>query len=410
MRRSLALALRLLTTGRGSVSETQDRRPDRPKGDLVWLYATSIDGVPALQQIASRISRERSEITLLVTANGLTAPDLTEFPEGTRADAAPAPPTGAAEAFLAHWRPDLVILTGDALPPGAIVSTSDRGIPLILADHRGVETGGALNLLQRGVIASLLPRFTRIFVPDTAASERVRALAGTAAGVIVAGRIDTAPDPLPCNDAERTALAEDIGTRPIWAAVACPLSEADAVLSAHGQALRLAHRMLLILVPDDISQGQEFVERAADQGIAASLRSREEPIDDEVQALIADTEGELGLWYRLAPVTYLGGTLTGEGNGRNPLEPAALGSAVIAGTRARRHADAHARLAEARALRLVRSSTALAEAVGELIAPDRAALLAHNAWQVSSGGAEAANAVQQAIFDLLDRADRKVPD
>lgn len=111
---------------------------------------------------------------------------------------------------------------------------------------------------------------------------------------------------------------------------------------------------------------------------------------------------ELGLWYRLAPVTFMGGTLVPGGSGRNPFEPAALGSAILHGPHPGPYPEAYALLAEARAARLVAGPDALAEAVTELIAPDRAALLAHNAWAASSGGAEVTDRVAGAVLAALD--------
>lgn len=108
------------------------------------------------------------------------------------------------------------------------------------------------------------------------------------------------------------------------------------------------------------------------------------------------------MWYRLAPVTYLGGTLSG-GATRSPLEAAALGSAVVAGPEHGVEAGRLARLAEARALSPIRDAAGLAGAVGELLAPDRAALLAHNAWMVTSGGSEVTERIAEAIVAELDR-------
>ena len=138
--------------------------------------------------------------------------------------------------------------------------------------------------------------------------------------------------------------------------------------------------------------------------MTVALRSRDEDPADDVQVLVADTDGEMGLWYRLAPLVYMGGTLSASGTGRGPFEPAALGSAIVHGPHPGPHPEAYARLAEVFAARLVVDPETLATAVTELIAPDKAAYLAHNAWAASSGGAEVTERVMRLLFDQLDLA------
>jgi 3-deoxy-D-manno-octulosonic-acid transferase len=166
--------------------------------------------------------------------------------------------------------------------------------------------------------------------------------------------------------------------------------------------------MLLILATDSSAQALALNDRMTREGWIVGQRSRDEEPDPEVQLYIADAEGELGLWYRLAPVTYMGGTLFQDGAGRNPFEPAALGSAIIHGPHTSPYPDAYGRLHAADAARLVNTPAELSDAVSDLIAPDKAAVLAHNAWSVSSGGAEVAERVVRRISAALGiRPDRK---
>ena len=118
--------------------------------------------------------------------------------------------------------------------------------------------------------------------------------------------------------------------------------------------------------------------------------------------LVVDNPAEYGLWYRLAPVTFLGGSLTGNGPSRDPFEAAALGSAILHGPRTGRFGPAFARLGPARATRAVASATDLADALGDLLSPDRAARLAQSAWAVVSEGSEVTDALLGQIRSLMD--------
>ena len=156
-------------------------------------------------------------------------------------------------------------------------------------------------------------------------------------------------------------------------------------------------------MPDQPAQGPEIAARLAAEGWDVALRSRDEEPSEGDQIYIADTEGELGLWYRLAPLSYMGGTLSGRGTPRHPYEAAALGSAILHGPKTLDFAPAYARLGQAEAARLLRGSPQLATGIGELLAPDRAAEMAHNAWQLTSSGAGVTDRVVDYLLALVDR-------
>jgi 3-deoxy-D-manno-octulosonic-acid transferase len=138
------------------------------------------------------------------------------------------------------------------------------------------------------------------------------------------------------------------------------------------------------------------------EGWQVARRSSEEEPDDEVQVYIADAPSEMGLWYRLAPVTFMGGSLYGGGSQRDPFEAAALGSAILHGPRPGAFVSGYARLTEARASRAVGSPVDLAEALADLMAPDRTARLAQAAWAVSSAGAEVTDRIVLAIRAIVE--------
>lgn len=401
MARSLALALYLLAAGRRG-TEPEPARADRPAGTLVWMHLGAGSGRKRLAQLARRLAELRPGLSFLVTAGGPAPPDTGGFPAATATDRQPPERTASVAAFLDHWRPDLALFAGVSLPPALLVAAHDRAVPLILADIRMTAAEESAWRWRRRLAGSLLGRFARVLAQDPETAGRLRAIGGRQLPVEVAGRIEETSEPLPGNEAERAALAALLATRPVWLAVACPETEEEAVIAAHARAMGLAHRMLLILVPAEMARADALAERIGREGWIVARRSRDEEPDPEVQVFLADGEAELGLWYRLAPVTFMGGTLVPGGTGRNPFEPAALGSAILHGPHPGPYPEAYALLAEARAARLVPDPGALAGAITDLIAPDRAALLAHNAWAASSGGAEVTDRVAGAVLAALD--------
>jgi 3-deoxy-D-manno-octulosonic-acid transferase len=149
------------------------------------------------------------------------------------------------------------------------------------------------------------------------------------------------------------------------------------------------------------------MERAlGDAGLRVARRAEGEEPGEGTQVFLADGPGEMGLWLRLAPLAFLGGTLPGGCGGRNPFEAAALGAALIHGPNLAPHGEAWGRLGASGASRRVADGAELGRAVEALLAPDRAARMAHAGWDVATKGAEVANRVADLILAALARAER----
>jgi 3-deoxy-D-manno-octulosonic-acid transferase len=400
MRRPVGLALYLAITrkarGAGVALPAPDR-PARPTGPLIWLQVPDLALLPAAAELLRRLGEDRPGVGFLLTApEGGPA-----LPRRTLRQPPPPQTTTGLTAFLDHWHPDAAAQIGGPIDPLLLHRAAAEGRPVVLVQP-AVPAPPALRLVP-GLARRALSEAARILVPDASAGRALRRLGGTAAQIETVGRLEEGSAALACNEAERESMAHVLHVRPVWLAAALPEAEIAAVADAHRAALRLAHRLLLVVVPDDSAQGPAFATalgKAGDWRVA--LRSAEQEVDEETEVYVADTEGELGLWYRLAPITYLGGSLTGAGCLRPPYEPAALGSAIIHGPRTGAHAGAFASLAEARAVREIRAAADLGEAVGDLLSPDRAALLAHNAWAVTSSGAEVTDRVARLLLQALD--------
>ena len=407
-RRSILLWLHLLMRPRPVLRDQRIAGPDalaRPPGTVVWMHVTNAAAAPGAALIARRLTTARPGLSLVVshfhddTGNQDFPPD-TQIIQLSVAR--------ASTAQLTRLRPDLVLILGTELPPALIVDAHAAGIPLVLADARFGPQQLRRWRFRRGMFAALMSRFERIFIEDQASLSAVARLRAPADRVEVTGPMTEPPEPLGCSEAERVSIATLMQARPAWLATSVSQSEVATVVAAHESALRHAHRMLLILAPDDPATGPSLATTLSERGWIVARRNLEGEPDEDVQIFIADDPSEYGLWYRLAPVSYMGGTLRGDATApRAPFEAAALGSAVLHGPANKDFAAQYARLTEARAARLVTSEASLGDAVADLIAPDKAAILAHNAWAVTSGGAGVADAVARRILELIDTRARR---
>lgn len=356
--------------------------PTRPG---LWLHATDPDLTPALAVLAEQAAALDGALTMTVTG-----------PDSSVSDAR------AVDAFLREHAVRMVVLAGQVLPVALIARACAQGVALVLVEATHPVAPDGWRFIP-GRTRSLLSRFAQIYARDAASATVFKRL--------VRGRVDVfTPGPLArfapvagCNAIELDAMRAGLGTRPVWFAYDLPMSEVDAALLAHAQALRRAHRLLLILRPRDPGDGADLAARGRELGFACARRALDEEIDETTQVYLADAEDDPGLFLRLAPVSFLGGSLTPGADQPAAIIAAALGSALIFGPCARGEQRAFLdRLRDLGGGRQIGvASAALGEALAALLAPDQGAEAALRAWSVASEGSDATNFVARCLVDWL---------
>ena len=379
----------------------------RPLGSLVWLHTPGAESLGALLDLATKLIEEDGVAVLLTAPADLLQDGALRSTEALT-QAAPADFPRAVQPFLDHWKPDLIVFAGGELRPALLHEAIQRGLPLLLVEARAPALMPGRDGWFPGLIRQTLHRFRQILALDQSAASALRKAGADPERLLVAGRMEEPSAALPYVESDRAALARTLATRPVWLAVDVTRSEEAAIIAAHREVLRLAHRLLLILVPQDPARAGPLARQMeADEGWHVACRHADQEPEPETEVYIVDGGSEYGLWYRLAPVTFLGGSLEpgAEGQGgcaRNPMEAAAMGSAILCGPRAGAYAAAYGRLGAARAARMVGSGADLGLALGDLLAPDRAARQAQAAWTIATDGAEVTARVLDLIRDLLD--------
>ncbi len=374
-----------------------------PEGEVVWGHATSPQRVALLCHLATRLSAQRPDLEIVLTYSETSPPD--KVPQGVTIEALPAENLKDIRRFLDHTRPHLCLWTGGLLRPALIGEAAARAIPLMLIDADESAFDDARFRWLPDITRATLKHFGLIFAASANAAQRVLKLGASPEIVTMTGPLQATGAILQGDEKERDRLGQILTGRPIWLAARIALAETEAMLRAHRLSLRGAHRQLLVIVPEMESDGDAIEAQLIESGWRYARWSRGEDTTEATQILLADTEGEMGLWYRLAPVTFLGGSLATGIGGRDPFEPAALGSAVLYGPNVGRHLSAYSRLASAGAARIVKDAETLASAVQRLSAPDQAAAMAHAAWEVVTQGAEATDQLLDLIQDALDLAE-----
>ncbi|MGI1662316.1 3-deoxy-D-manno-octulosonic acid transferase [Palleronia sp. KMU-117] len=372
--------------------------PDRPAGRLIWCHGATTDDVAPIESLVPRLSQAMGEgFGLLATTPGPLA-DMRLGP-GVLHQPAPGDSALATSRFLDHWRPDVGIICGGALHTALIQAAKARGVPLFWVNAPWERSS---HRWRRWASDTGMADFVRIFPATRRDADELRLTGVDPERIEIRGLLREAPVPLPCNEAERDALARRLASRPVWLAAGLGDTTFVAVEAAHRHASRLSHRLLLVAVPDEAGGGRALADRFEAEGWEVGLRSAGDRPNAETQVFVADTEGEMGLWYRLAPVSFLAATLDPEGTGPSPYDPAALGSAIVHGPHPGIHKARFERLSLAGASRQIASEADLGPVIAELLAPDKTAALAEAAWRVTSDGAVVADRVIEAIASVLE--------
>lgn len=366
-------------------------------GPLLLLHVAP-DARQAEAQVLRRLAAARPGLRIL----RLDGPADTD-PDTDHAGTDPADDPALIEALIARARPQALLALGNALPPSAIAVAAARGIPVVLAElrltARDLGWGAGASIRRR-----LLSRASALLLTDAASHDMARRMGLPARRLQMTGPVSEIREPLPCLEAERAALAAMMTGRHAWFAASIPEAEEAAVIAAHREVAHHSHRALLFIAPDDPARIPALAERIEAAGLILARRDRDEEPGPEVQVMLTDGPTEMGLWYRLAPVSVMGGTLSGTGDMRHPFEPAALGSAIVHGPEAGPFPTEWQQLDGAHAARRVASAEDLAGALVELTQAEYAATLAANAWRVSTGGADVAIRIAERVLALIDAA------
>jgi len=375
----------------------------RPAGPLVWFHASNETDALAIPELVARLAAERDEVSFLITTS-VYEPDMPlegRLSQPLLHQYLPYETGKGIKRFLDHWRPDVVVWSDRDLRPTVLENVSERKVPLIMIDAHVPEDAQKKWRWYPGTAKQLVRRFDGILAGDQRSAENLRNLGVAPEKIEVVGYLQEGTAPLSCSQTERDAMGELLAARPVWLAAGIDAREEDIVVAAHRQAIRRSHRLLLILVPHDKSRGPDIAERLEAEGWAVALRSREEEPETDVQIFIADVPQEMGLWFRLAPTSFMGQSLA-EGPGRNPYEATALGSALLYGPNVHKYRESYERLNSAGAAVMVHDVQSLGRQVEYFLAPDKAAEMAAAAWEVSTSGAEVTDRASDLIFAALD--------
>lgn len=366
---------------------------ERPEGRLVWLHAVGLGEALALRGLIERLS-VRKDLSFLVTSGTRVSGEILsrDLPPQARHQFMPFDLPGASKRFLDHWRPDLAVWSEQDLWPGLVTRSDLRGVPLVLVNARMNADAHARRSRFRPIYVDILSRFALISAQDDLTALHLRDLG--APKVKVDGSLKVIAPPLLVDTHMFVGLKNALAGRFTWVVGSSHAEDEELAILAHKAVLARDPNALLILVPRQAQRGAEIAQNVTNADLTVAQRSQGS--DMTPQVYVADTFGEMGLWYKLTKVVYVGGT-NGPTEGHNPWEPLALGAAVLHGPRTANFTEDYAALASADAARLVNEPNELADLLtSEILEP-----LSHRGQAARNARLDQMNDLCQSLLDLI---------
>ncbi|MBC2836560.1 3-deoxy-D-manno-octulosonic acid transferase [Paragemmobacter straminiformis] len=371
----------------------------RPEGPLVWVHAVSVgEGLSVLPLLSAICGKAN----VLLTCTTVTSARLmaTRAPQGVIVQFLPLDFPRPVRRFLRHWRPDVAVMVESEFWPRLIRETHRRAIPLLLVNARISDASLARWSRLGGLASALLRRFSALTAPDPAAARKLLQLGADPVRLQVTGSLKRGADRIPVDAAELARCRQATGQRPLWLAASTHSGEEAAAAAAHRLVQQSLPDALLILAPRHPDRAAAIRADLEQSGFAVSQRSRGDLPQGDIY--LADTLGELGLWFDLCPLAFIGGSLEPVG-GHNAYEPALHGAAILHGPHVENFADLYARLDIAGGAAHI-TTESLAPALVQLQDPALRDAMTQAARQVVTAEGDATERTAALIFSALAAA------
>jgi 3-deoxy-D-manno-octulosonic-acid transferase len=342
---------------------------ERPAGPLVWIHGASVGEVLAAAALIERL--RALGMRILLTSGTVTSAEIIakRFPTDIIHQYIPYDSPRFVARFLDHWKPSLALFIESDLWPNLIISAAKRRLPMVLINARMSQRSFPRWQKFSATIGALLGRFEICLAQSETDAERFSALGSRS--VVVTGNLKLDVQAPPGDAVKLDKLMAVTRGRPIIVASSTHPGEEEIILETHKTLTSFFPKLLTVIVPRHAHRGAEIAQMITVAGAQVALRSREELPHAGTDLYVADTMGELGLFYRLSPVVFIGGSLVPHG-GQNPIEAVKLGASVVHGPHVFNFTDVYEALDGAGGAKLADSSEQMVKQLGQMLGNEAA--------------------------------------
>jgi 3-deoxy-D-manno-octulosonic-acid transferase len=362
------LIKRRLRQGKEDPERVSERRGvsdgPRPSGPLIWIHGASVGEVLAAATLIERL--RAMNMRVLVTSGTVTSAAVVakRFPADVIHQYVPYDSPRYVARFLDHWRPSLALFIESDLWPNLILSSAARRVPMVLINGRMSHRSFPRWRRLSGTISALLGRFDICLAQSNADAQRFAALG--ASNVMTTGNLKLDVPAPPADMAKLERLMAVTRGRPVIVAASTHPGEDEVLTEVHRTLARYFPSLLTVIVPRHPGRGEAIGQMIEAARLHTALRSRGDLPTATTDIYIADTMGELGLFYRLSPVVFMGGSLVPHG-GQNPIEAIKLGASIVHGPHVFNFSDVYGAIDAAKGAGIADTQEALTKQLGHLL-------------------------------------------
>lgn len=338
----------------------------RPEGKLIWLHGASVGESLSMLPLINKLLESYPDSHVMVTTGTVTSAEVMEkrLPERAFHQYIPIDNPAFVTRFIRHWQPDLVLWFESDLWPALLSGIKRKNIPLILVNGR-ISNKSFKRWQQFDFISKeLLDCFTFCLGQSEEDAYRLRVLG--AKNSMCLGNLKYAGINPPVDPDKKAEIESQINGRPLWVVSSTHHDEELKI----GRFLKKTNSevpgLLTLIAPRHPNRGPEIQEQLNSLGLKTALRSKGEKITPDTDVYIADTIGEVGIWYDLSPIVFIGGSLIPHG-GQNFMEPSRFRDAVIVGPYMHNFTDAMNRAKKADAVIQINDATELETTLLQLL-------------------------------------------
>ncbi len=339
----------------------------RPQGRLIWMHGASVGESVSMLPLIKKLLEKYPDLHIMVTTGTVTSAEVMakRLPERAFHQYFPLEHPLHAARFIRHWKPDLVLWFESEFWPAMLQAIKKRNIPLILVNGRISNKSFRRWQQFEFAIRPILDCFTLCLGQSDEDTRRLKVLG--AKNTASLGNLKYAGLPLPVDPNKKAALQKQFGNRPVWLVSSTHDDEETKIGRFLKDLQQKVDGLLTVIVPRHPHRGIDIKNAlVSEYGLNVSLRSLNEEITDKTEVYIADTIGELGIFYELINIVFIGGSLIAHG-GQNFMEPSRYRDATIVGPHMFNFTDAMNRARAANAVIEVNDVLELIDVVHKLL-------------------------------------------
>ncbi|AHD10218.1 3-deoxy-D-manno-octulosonic acid transferase [Phaeobacter gallaeciensis] len=385
--------------GYASQPRPTPQTPDGHPAPLIWFHGASVGESLAALSLIDKLSPRLPGAEFLLTSGTASSAEMMakRMPGHCRHQFAPLDATAPVRRFLRHWQPDAALFVESELWPVTLDAAKRSGVRLALVNARLSARSIARWKSKPATAAFVMQHFDVLLSQNPQMGQSLTDLGAPADRVHPSGNLKAGSAPLPVDQTVLASVQAELGARPVWIASSTHRGEEETVIAAHKALLAETPNLCLLLAPRHPERADEIAALIEEADLSVARRSAGDALTPDTQVYLADTLGEVGTWYALSPIVFLGGSLAPIG-GHNPFEVAQAGAAVITGPGYSNFAETYPPLIDAGGAVEVSDAPTLAGAVQHWLTDDTALNTARTA---ARGVVEAQAAALDGVVDLL---------